>query len=74
MFGMCGTNLSQHSLDELLAVERRLNDRPRKILGWLTPADVLKRSVTDPTPRPPTAPPATEPAQREGCQFRIAAS
>jgi IS30 family transposase len=59
-----GTNLRQHSLEDLLAVERSLNERPRKILGWLTPAAVLSRFATDPAPRAPISPPTTEPTQR----------
>jgi transposase, IS30 family len=61
-----GTNLSQHSVEDLLAVERCLNDRPRKILGWLTPAATLSGFVTDPRSHTLTAPaktkPGTEPA------------
>ena len=33
-----GTNLNLHTAVMLLDVERRLNNRPRKILGWRTPA------------------------------------
>ncbi|WP_205315281.1 IS30 family transposase [Nonomuraea lactucae] len=36
-----GTNLSLHSAEDLRAVERRLNSRPRKSLGWCTPAEVF---------------------------------
>ena len=36
-----GTDLSIHPQERLLAVEERLNNRPRKILGWSTPAAVL---------------------------------
>jgi transposase, IS30 family len=59
-----GTNLRHHSLEDLLAVERSLNKRPRKILGWLTPAEVLSRFTTDPAPREPIPPPTAEPTQR----------
>lgn len=36
-----GTNLSHHRIDELDAVAFTLNNRPRKILGWRTPAEAL---------------------------------
>jgi len=36
-----GTNLTRHSADELAAVAAALNGRPRKTLGWKTPAEVL---------------------------------
>jgi IS30 family transposase len=45
-----GTDLSRHSATELAAVATALNSRPRKTLGWRTPAeafDELLRSVQE---------------------------
>jgi len=36
-----GTDLARHSAEELGAVAAALNGRPRKTLGWRTPAEVL---------------------------------
>ena len=36
-----GTDLSKHSCDGLEAVASALNSRPRKALGWKTPAEAL---------------------------------
>jgi IS30 family transposase len=37
-----GTDLALHTVDELRAVEARLNNRPRKCLEWRTPAEVFE--------------------------------
>ena len=36
-----GTDLSRHGVNELSAVAHALNTRPRKTLGWRTPAEAL---------------------------------
>ena len=41
-----GTDLTRHSADDLAAVADALNTRPRKTLGWRTPAEVLDEYLT----------------------------
>jgi IS30 family transposase len=41
-----GTDLARHSADDLAAVAGALNTRPRKTLGWRTPAEVLDEYLT----------------------------
>src|SRR5450631_2434560 len=38
-----GTDLSAHSADDIAAVAMTLNSRPRKALGWKTPAEALNQ-------------------------------
>lgn len=41
-----GTDLARYGPDELAAVARMLNNRPRKILGWKTPAEVFSERLS----------------------------
>ena len=40
-----GTDLSKHTADELVEIQRSLNGRPRKTLGYLTPSEVYAQVV-----------------------------
>jgi IS30 family transposase len=40
-----GTDLSTLTDDQIREVETRLNQRPRKVLDWKTPAEVFTASV-----------------------------
>ena len=40
-----GTDLARHSPDDLAAVAATLNSRPRKTLGWRTPAEALAEQL-----------------------------
>jgi IS30 family transposase len=40
-----GIDMSGHSQGELNAVARQLNERPRKTLGFQTPAEMISRTV-----------------------------
>ena len=43
-----GTDLSVHSREHLDFVAAELNDRPRKTLGWKTPAEALHELLFPP--------------------------
>ncbi|AHH99955.1 IS30 family transposase [Kutzneria viridogrisea] len=47
-----GTDLSAHSAEDLARVAVLLNGRPRKTLGWITPAEALQRVLSG---KPPIA-------------------
>ena len=40
-----GTDLSLHSADDLAAVAKTLNARPRKVLGWQTPKEAFEHAL-----------------------------
>jgi len=43
-----GSDLRVHGPEELSAVAAELNARPRKTLGWVTPAELFTRALTAP--------------------------
>ncbi len=45
-----GTDLSVHSPERLMEVANELNDRPRKTLGWMTPAEAMQQLLSDSEP------------------------
>jgi IS30 family transposase len=50
-----GTDLSQHGPDYLEFVAAQMNDRPRKTLGWLPPAEALGRLFSSTSEQPGVA-------------------
>jgi len=45
-----GTDLSRWSAEEIAAVAAALNGRPRKVLGWRTPAEIYQAQLSSPPP------------------------
>ena len=39
-----GTDLNEVSPDDLRQIERKINGRPRKIVGWLKPTEKLEEA------------------------------
>jgi IS30 family transposase len=81
-----GTDLSRWSAEDLEAVAHALNNRPRKSLGWKTPAEVFEEQTTlAPTSRccidrlnlprrsrRPSAPPAPSAQAGTACVYLLA--
>ena len=44
-----GTDLSVHTADDISRVQAELNDRPRRVLGWDTPADRMATLLGSPS-------------------------
>jgi IS30 family transposase len=40
-----GTDLSVHTVEELVRVASEVNDRPRKTLGWSRPDDLFTAAL-----------------------------
>jgi IS30 family transposase len=55
-----GTDLARHSAEDLAAVAAALNSRPRKTLGWRTPAEALNDYLQNATTTS-TTPPGSSP-------------
>ena len=77
-----GTDLARHGVDDLAAVAAALNGRPRKTLGWKTPAEALDHLLhsgqqgsvaTTPEPGEYSATCSSRPARRCGSTSRWAA-
>ena len=41
-----GTDIARYGVDELAAVACAINNRPRKVLGWKTPAEMLEEHIS----------------------------
>ena len=41
-----GTDLSVHSADDLARIDRSLNGRPRKTIGFMTPSEKLAEIIS----------------------------
>jgi IS30 family transposase len=42
-----GSDLRRYTLEHLKAVEKRVNGRPRKVLGWSTPTEVFTAALAE---------------------------
>jgi IS30 family transposase len=43
-----GTDLTPHSAEQLAAIAAELNGRPRRTLGFITPAQAMQQLLSDP--------------------------
>jgi IS30 family transposase len=55
-----GTDLCRHDISNVAAVQDALNARPRKILGWQTPAEVFNKLIAESTSSPMRSWPTAE--------------